>query len=84
MSLASLGNNIVVMSSLAVLGVATVVARISKKYLVIQSVVPTIGTLILAAAVLHDNARTFIRLSNYSFLEPVAFAFLRSRWAGWP
>ena len=68
------GNNIVVMSSLVMLGVATLVPRIAKKYLVIQSVVPAIGTLSLAAAVIHDNIRTFISLTNYRFLEPVAFA----------
>ena len=68
------GNNIVVMSSLVVLGVATLVPHIAKKYVVIQSVVPVIGTLILAAAVIHDNARTFVELNNYPFLEPVAFA----------
>jgi len=68
------GNNIVVMSSLVMLGVATLVPRIAKEYLVIQSVVPAIGTLSLAAAVIHDNIRTFISLTNYRFLEPVAFA----------
>ncbi len=68
------GNNVVVMSSLVVLGVATLVPRIAKKYVVIQSVVPAIGTLSLAAAVIHDNIRTFISLTNYQFLEPVAFA----------
>ena len=68
------GNNIVVMSSLVTLGVATLVPRIAKKYVVIQSVVPAIGTLSLAAAVIHDNIRTFISLTNYRFLEPVAFA----------
>ena len=67
-------NNIVVMLSLVVLGVATLVPRIAKKYVVIQSIVPAIGTLILAAAVIHDNAHTFIKLNNYPFLEPVAFA----------
>jgi phosphoserine phosphatase RsbU/P len=68
------GNNIVVMSSLIVLGVATLVLHIAKKFLIIQSVVPAIGTLIFAAAVIHDNAATFIRLNNYPFLEPLAFA----------
>jgi phosphoserine phosphatase RsbU/P len=69
-----IGNNIVVMSSLVVLEVATLVPRIAKKYVVIQSIVPAIGTLGLAAAMIHDNIRTFISLNNYRFLEPVAFA----------
>lgn len=67
-------NNIVVMSSLIALGGATLVRPIAKKYLVIQGVVPGIGSLIFAAAVIHDNARAFIQLKNYPFLEPVAFA----------
>lgn len=68
------GNNIVVMSSLIALGVATLVPRIAKKFLAIQSVVPGIGNLIFAAAVIHDNASTFFELNNYPFLEPLAFA----------
>lgn len=67
-------NNVVVISCLLVLGIANLVPRIGKKYLVIQSVVSAIGTLILAAAVLHDNARTFLPIRFYAFLEPVAFA----------
>lgn len=70
------GNNIVVMSSLTVLGVATLVPQIAKKYLVVQSLVLGIGTVVLAAAVIHDNARTFIPLNFYPFLEPLAFALL--------
>jgi phosphoserine phosphatase RsbU/P len=67
-------NNVIVIWSLLALGVANLVPRIGKKFLVIQSLVSAIGTLILAAAVIHDNASTFVSLRNYPFLEPVAFA----------
>jgi len=67
-------NNVLVICSLLVLGVANLVPRIGKKFLAIQSLVSAIGTLILAAAVIHDNASTFLHLRNYPFLEPVAFA----------
>ncbi len=59
---------------LLVIAVANVVPRIGKKYLVIQSRVSAIGTLILAAAVIHENLRTFIHLRNYPFFEPLALA----------
>ena len=67
-------NNVLVICSLLALGIASLVPRIARKVLVIQSLVSAIGTLLLAAAVIHDNARTFFRFRNYPFLEPIAFA----------
>ncbi len=68
--------------SLLALATANVVPRLGKKYLIIQSQVSAGGTLILAAAVIHDNLKTFLSLRNYRFLEPLAFAlFVLSQ--GW-
>jgi len=68
-------NNVLVICLLLALAIAHVVPRIAKRYLVIQSRVSTAGTLILAAAVLHDNlSGTFLNLRSYRFLEPLAFA----------
>lgn len=76
-------NNVLVISSLLALATASVVPRIGKRYLVIQSRVSAAGTLILAAAVIHDNLNgTFFNLRSYPFLEPLAFTlFLFSQ--GW-
>ena len=68
-------NNVLVICSLLALATASIVPRIAKRYLVIQSTVSATGILILAAAVIHDNLRgTFLNLRSYPFLEPLAFA----------
>jgi len=67
-------NNALAICLLLVIAVANVVPRIGKKYLAIQSRVSAVGTLILAAAVIHENLRTFINLRNYPFFEPLALA----------
>lgn len=68
-------NNVLVICALLALAIANVVPRIGKRYLVIQSRVSATGTLILAAAVIHDNlSGTFLNLRSYPFLEPLAFA----------
>jgi phosphoserine phosphatase RsbU/P len=67
-------NNVLAICLLLILAVANVVPRIGKRYLVIQSRVSAIGTLILAAAVIQENLRTFINLRHYDFFEPVALA----------
>ena len=66
--------NVLAICLLLVVAVANVVPQIGKKYLVIQSRVSAIGTLILAAAVIYENLRTFLNLRYYPFLEPVALA----------
>ena len=60
-------NNVLAIGLLLALAVANFVPPIGKKYLVIQSRVSAIGTLILAAAVIHENARTFLNFRNYPF-----------------
>ncbi len=68
-------NNVLVICSLLALATASVVPRIGKRYMVIQSRVSAAGTLILAAAVIHGNLNgTFFNLRSYPFLEPLAFA----------
>lgn len=75
-------NNALAIFLLLALAVANVVPRIGKKYLVIQSRVSAIGTLVLAIAVIHENLRTFLPLSDYPFFEPVALTlFVLSQ--GW-
>ena len=66
-------NNLMAICMLLVLAVVTVVPRLGKKYLAIQSPAAAVGTLILAAAVLQENLRTFVSMPHYQFLEPVAF-----------
>ncbi len=48
-------NNALAICLLLVIAVANIVPRIGKKYLAIQSRVSAVGTLILAAAVIHEN-----------------------------
>jgi phosphoserine phosphatase RsbU/P len=76
-------DNVLVIGSLLAVAIANVVPRVGKQCLVIQSRVSAAGTLILAAAVIHDNLNgTFFNLRSYPFLEPLAFAlFVLSQ--GW-
>lgn len=67
-------NNLLVVCLLLALGLANVVPQLAQENLAIQSQVSTIGTLVLASAVVHDNVAPFFGLRNYPFLEPVAFA----------
>jgi phosphoserine phosphatase RsbU/P len=75
-------NNILAICLLFVIAVANVVPRIGRKYLIIQSRVSAVGTLILAAAVIHENLKTFISLGDYPLFEPLALSlFVLSQ--GW-
>ena len=68
-------NNVLVIGSLLAVAIANIVPRIGERCLLIQSRVSAAGTLILAAAVIHDNLNgTFLNLRSYPFLEPLAFA----------
>ena len=61
-------NNVLVICSLLAVAIANVVPRIGKQCLLIQSRVSAAGTLILAAAVVHDNLRrNFSQPSQLSF-----------------
>jgi sigma-B regulation protein RsbU (phosphoserine phosphatase) len=45
-----------------------------RRFLVIQSRISTIGTLVLAVAVLYSNLKVFLRLPSHPYFEPLAFA----------
>jgi sigma-B regulation protein RsbU (phosphoserine phosphatase) len=75
-------SNVLAIFLLLAVAVANLVPRIGKKYLVIQSRISAIGTVVLAAAVIHENLRTFLALRDYPFAEPVALTlFVLSQ--GW-
>ena len=67
-------NNVTVICILLVLAVASVSPPLAKKYLMVQTPVLTVGTVILALAVIHENLRIFFPLETYPLLEPVAVA----------
>jgi len=76
-------NNVLVICALVALAAANVVPSMGRKYLVIQSRVSAAGTLLLAAAVLHDNLSGILpNLRYHPLLEPVAFALFVST-QGW-
>ncbi len=66
--------HVLVICGLLVMAVANVVSRIGRKYLVIQSRVSAIGTLIMAAASIQENTRALLNFRQYPLFEPVAFA----------
>ena len=75
-------NNVLAICLLLALVAVNVVPQLAKKYLLIQSWISAAGTLLLAAAVIHENLRTFLPLRNYPFFEPIALAlFVLSQ--GW-
>ena len=69
-------NNLLGVWTLLVLAVVTAVPSFTKKFLVIQSRVATIGVLVFAVAALHSNLKDFLHLPEYPLLEPLAFAVL--------
>ena len=56
------------------LAVVNAVPSLAKRFLVIQSRVSVIGTLVLAVAVLYVNLAALLHLPFYGFFEPLAFA----------
>ncbi len=60
--------------TLLALAVVNAVPSLGRKYLVIQSRISTIGTLILAVAVLYSNLKVFLPFPSYPSFEPIAFA----------
>ncbi len=67
-------DNVLAICLLLVIAVTNVFPRIGRKYLVIQSRVSAAGTLLLAAAVMYENSRTFLSLREYRLSGPLAFA----------
>ena len=71
-------NSVLAICALLGLAAPNVAPSIGKKYLVIQSRVSAVGTLLFTIAVIHDN----LMGRSYPLLEPVAFAlFVLSQ--GW-
>lgn len=75
-------DNVLAICLLLSIAVPNVIPRFGKKYLLIQSRVLAFGTLILATAVIYENSRTFFRLREYPFFEPIAFILFVSS-QGW-
>jgi len=67
-------NSALAIWTLLVLAVVNAVPSLAKRYLVIQSSISVIGTLVLAIAVLESNLKVFLPLPSYQYLEPLAFA----------
>jgi sigma-B regulation protein RsbU (phosphoserine phosphatase) len=67
-------NSLLSIWCLLALAVVNAVPSLAKRFLVIQSRISVIGTLVLAVAVLYDNLADFHLLPGYLFLEPLAFA----------
>jgi sigma-B regulation protein RsbU (phosphoserine phosphatase) len=67
-------NNLLAIWCLLALAVVNAVPSLAKRFLVIQSRVLEIGTLVLAVAVLYANLEGFFHLPYYPFFEPLAFA----------
>ncbi len=66
-------NNLLVIWSFLIVGIVNVIPRLAKKYLVVQSPVSAIGTMVLAIAVIYTNLKIF-NLPSSNYLEPIAFA----------
>ena len=59
---------------LLALAVVNAVPSLAKRFLVIQSRISVIGTLVLAVAVLCGNLKALLNLPSYLSFEPLAFA----------
>jgi sigma-B regulation protein RsbU (phosphoserine phosphatase) len=67
-------NKVLVACCFLPLAVVVAVPNLAKRFLAVPSRILTIGTLVLAGAVLYNNLQGFLRLPSYSFFEPIAFA----------
>ena len=67
-------NSLLAIWCLLALAVVNAVPSLAKRFLVIQSRISVIGTLVLAVAVLYANLVVLFRLPGYPAFEPLAFA----------
>ena len=67
-------NSLLAIWCLLLLAVVNAVPSLAKRFLVIQSPISVIGTLVLAVAVLYENLMILLRRPSYPPLEPLAFA----------
>ena len=66
-------NNALAIWALLLIGVVSAVPTLSRKYLIVQSRISAIGTLVLAVAVLNTNLKNFFDIPNSPYFEPIAF-----------
>ncbi len=66
-------NNVLAILFTILIAALNLVPSLSRRYLLIQSRVMAIGTLVLAAMVLQVNLATFLPIQRWSAWEPVAF-----------
>jgi len=67
-------NSLLAIWCLLALAVVNAVPSLAKRFLVIQSRISIIGTLVLAVAVLYENLMVLLHLPSYPSFEPLAFA----------
>ena len=67
-------NSLLAIWCLLALAVVNAIPSLAKRFLVIQSRVSVIGTLVLAVAVLYANLVVLFHLPSYPAFEPMAFA----------
>jgi len=67
-------NSLLAIWCLLALAIVNAVPSLAKRFLVIQSRISVIGTLVLAVAVLYANLAVLFHLPSYPFFEPLAFA----------
>jgi len=67
-------NSVLVIWTLLTLALVNVVPSMGKRFQVIQSRIAAIGTLVLAAAVVHSNLNVFLGRPTSPSFEPLAFA----------
>jgi phosphoserine phosphatase RsbU/P len=66
--------NLVGIWLLLLLTAVLVIPSLARKYLIVQSLVASVGVSIFAVAALHENLKAFLHLRDYRFLEPLGFA----------
>ena len=67
-------NHLLAIWVLLALAAVNAVPGLAKRFLVIQSRISVVGTLVLAVAALYSNLERFLHLPSYPSSEPLAFA----------
>jgi sigma-B regulation protein RsbU (phosphoserine phosphatase) len=67
-------NRVIVACCFLPLALAVAVPSLAKRFLVVPSRIPALGTLVLVGAVLYTNLQGFLHLPPYPSVEPLAFA----------
>jgi sigma-B regulation protein RsbU (phosphoserine phosphatase) len=67
-------NRLMVICFLLAVAVVSAVPSLAKRWMVISGRILALGTLVLAAVALYDNAQDFLHLPSFAWSEPFAFA----------